>query len=453
MSATTIDITSVMDDAALKPIHVKVLLISILVALVDGFDNQALAFTAPAIATAWGAPPLAFATAFSGGLAGMLVGSLMFGEIADRYGRRFVFIWATILFGLVTLLVPLSQNITHLVVFRFIGGLGLGGLPVVMASLISEYTPRRLRASFGNWAFIGIPAGGFVGGLLASHIVPNYGWQAIYLVGGSLTLAIAAIAAMALPESPSFLLRKDRYQSKARQLLAQISPQFDPDGDAQLVSGSQQGVKTSIVSAFRDGRGVMTALFWAAELILLMGFYVLVNWVPTLLVSSGLPMQTAVLGSAALNIGGLVLGLVLGRLCDRFGARQIVSLTFLLGAASLLLATQSVGNVPLLMASIFLAGGAWIGGQGAMVVLIVNSYPVSIRSIAVGWALTVGRVGAIASPAVVGIPLSWNWPATSILLLPVLPAVIGAIAVFLARPYGAPAPLDPSADQMSLNAG
>ncbi|MNE99764.1 putative 3-hydroxyphenylpropionic transporter MhpT [compost metagenome] len=86
------------------------------------------------------------------------------------------------------------------------------------------------------------------------------------------------------------------------------------------------------------------------------------------------------------------------------------------------------------MVSIFLSGAAFIGGQGAIVVLIANSYPASIRSISVGWALTVGRIGAIMSPAVVSIPLGWGWQAGQILLLPILPAVIGALAVFLARP-------------------
>ncbi|MES2031989.1 MAG: MFS transporter [Pseudomonadota bacterium] len=432
----TVDINPVIDQAAIRLIHIQVLAINILVALVDGFDNQALAFTAPAIAADWGISIVSFAPAFSSGLAGMMFGSLMFGEIADRLGRRFVFVWATALFGCVTLITPMAETVTQLLVLRFVAGLGLGGLPTVMASLVSEYAPKNRRATFGNWAFIGIPGGGFLGGLLASYLIPNFGWQSVYWLGGASALCVAAVAAFAMPESLAFLLRKKGDQGRARAILSKVAPEHVIERDSVLIAGPDETVKTSIVGVFRDGRAVMTVLFWISEIILLMGFYFLVNWIPSLLARSGLSMQTAVLGSAVLNIGGILFGLFIGRLCDGFGARRIVSATFLLGAASLFLATHAGGNVAILMSAIFLAGGAWIAGQSAIVVLIANNYPTTVRSIAVGWALTVGRIGAIASPAIVAVPLGWGWEAKDILLLPVLPAIVGSILVHFARPYG-----------------
>lgn len=436
------DIERTIADAPLQPIHIRVLAISLMVSLVDGFDNQALAFTAPAMAAAWGLSVADFSAAFSAGLIGMMAGSLVFGELAGRIGRRPVMVWATAMFGAITLLTPFVDSTGELIVLRFAAGLGLGGLPSVVASLVTEYTPLRWRQTFGNWAFIGIPTGGFVGGLLASVLVPQFGWQSVYWVGGGLTLVVALVALAALPEAPTFLLRRPDGQAAARRVMARIAPHRPPSPDAVLAAGGGQQVKTSIATAFREGRTRMTLLFWLAEVILLMGYYFLVNWVPSLLIHSGLSMQMAALGSAVLNTGGILFGLGLGRLSDRIGARRVVSAVFVLGAVSLGLATQAGSSVPLLMVAIFLAGGGWIAGQAAIVVLVAGSYPAEVRSIVVGWTLTVGRIGAIVSPLVVSVPLNAGWTAPQILMLPIIPALVGAVAVAFARRQARPGPQD-----------
>ena len=445
-----IDVAEVIDRAAIRGIHIQVLAIGVLVSLVDGFDNQALAFVAPAVSREWGLTPGALAPAFASGLVGMMFGSMLFGEISDRVGRRFVFIVATASFGVITLLTPLCGSVSALIALRFVGGLGLGGLPSVMVSLVSEYTPRRHRATFGNWAFIGIPAGGFLGGLIASYLIPHFGWPSVYWIGGALTLTIAAVAAAFLPESILFTLGRKQNQIAARALLARVAPDATSCEDIVLVIGAGSSLRTSIASAFRDGRAAMTALFWVAEFILLMGYYFLVNWTPTLLARAGLPVETAVLGSVALNVGGITFGLTAGWLCDRLGARRVLCIIFLLAGLSLVAATQAGGSVLMLMTAIFVAGGAWISGQAAMMVLIADSYPAAIRGIATGWALGIGRIGAIVSPAVVAIPLSLGWEVRQILLLPVLPALVGAACILFARPARMEASVLADGEQASL---
>lgn len=429
-----IDVTEIVDRASLRRVHMQVLAIGLLVSLVDGFDNQALAFVAPALSREWNVTPSALAPAFASGLVGMMLGSMLFGEMSDRVGRRLVFIVATASFGVVTLLTPFCGSVTALTVLRFLGGLGLGGLPSVMVSLVIEYTPRRHRATFGNWAFVGIPTGGFLGGLVAAYLIPHFGWPSVYWAGGVLTLTIAVVTALFLPESILFTLVRRNDQPRARALLARVEPDLPNEGTLRLSSRTEAAPQTSIASAFRDGRGRMTALFWIAEFILLMGYYFLVNWTPILLTRAGLPVATAVLGSVALNVGGITFGLAAGYLCDHLGGRRVMCALFLLAGLSLVGATQVGGSVPLLMTAIFLAGGAWISGQAAMMVLIADSYPTAIRGIATGWALGIGRIGAIISPAVVAIPLGLGWEVRQILLLPVLPALLGAACILFARP-------------------
>lgn len=184
----------------------------------------------------------------------------------------------------------------------------------------------------------------------------------------------------------------------------------------------------------------MTVLFWLCTFIMLMGFYFLAFWTPTLLSLAGLPSSQAILGTAALNLGGVLCGLGIGKVADRFGGRRVLSGMFVLGAASLAMASASTGSVILLMVAIFIAGAAWIAGQALIVVVLAQNYPAQIRGTAIGSTLSVGRLGAIISPMVASIPMAMGWSANAILLIPIIPALLAAVVILFARPANAATP-------------
>jgi AAHS family 4-hydroxybenzoate transporter-like MFS transporter len=186
-----------------------------------------------------------------------------------------------------------------------------------------------------------------------------------------------------------------------------------------------------LISEFRL---LMTLLFWLITGVLLMDFYFLMNWAPTLLVRGGFSAKTAALGSALLNVGGALLGLGVGQLSDRWGGRRVMSAIFVAGGLSLALAGGASGSAPLLMVTIVLAGTAWIAGQAAMLMLVARSYPDEIRTTGVGWTLAAGHIGAMASAAVVAIPLGHGWTPTHIMLVPVIPALLCAVGIRCAAP-------------------
>ena len=259
------------------------------------------------------------------------------------------------------------------------------------------------------------------------HYAVPLGTSAIRREGAALTI-------FTLPESPLFLLSHNRNGLQALDTLRRITGTQTLTGIARAKSTATKKTTSAIHGLFGDGRLLMTLLFWLITGVLLMGFYFLVNWTPTLLVRGGFSAKTAALGSALLNVGGAVPGLGVGQFSDRWGGRRVMSAIFVAGGLSLALAGASSGSAPLLMVTIVLAGTAWIAGQAAMVMLVARSYPDEIRTTGVGWTLTAGFVGAMVSPAIVAIPFGLGWTPARIVLIPVIPALLSAVGILCAAP-------------------
>jgi AAHS family 4-hydroxybenzoate transporter-like MFS transporter len=422
------------DLAPLGPFQITVFIMMLVAGIFQGYDNQALAYTTTDFAKARRMTPAALAVAFTAGLSGMMVGALLFGQLADRIGRRVVFIAAVSMLGVCTLITPFAMSVQALSIFRFVGGLGLGGIPAIIPSFISEFAPMRFRNSFGAWALSGIPIGGVLGGVVAATLAPSLGWQSVYLLGGALTALLAGLAFFTLPESPLFLLSHNRNESQALDTLRRITGTQTLVGIARAENTVTKKTTNAVHGLFGDGRLLMTLLFWLTTGVLLTDFYFLVNWTPTLLVHGGFSAKTAAFGSALLNVGGAVLGLGVWQFSDRWGGRRVVSAIFVAGGLSLALAGAASGSATLLMAMIVFAGAVWIAGQAAMLMLVARSYPDEIRATGVGWTLTAGHVAAMVSPALVAIPLGRGWTPADIVLIPVIPALLSAVAILCAAP-------------------
>jgi AAHS family 4-hydroxybenzoate transporter-like MFS transporter len=426
------------DARGVTGLQTRVVGFCILMGLCDGFDNQTLAFAAPSIAQEFGAKTAALAPVFSAGLFGLLIGSLLFGAVADRLGRKPALLLTGVCFGLFTLLTPLANSFESLAAYRFLAGLGIGGLPPALASMVSEFSPKSHRSTFVTWAQIGIPLGGFLGGFVGAALVPAFGWRSVFLVGGGVTLALTVVAAIGLMETLPFLMERGR-QAKADKLAIVIAPDWSPDAGDRLVAADQDA-KQSPWNLLTPTFLKLTLLFWAAEFIELALFYILVNWTPSLLRESGITPAVAILGSSALNLGAVLGSVALGPLCSRYGTRTVTAATFALTAVSLLVMANGGANLAVLMPALFFAGAGVLAGQAAVVTLMSERYPTPLRSTGVGAALTVGRLGAIISPALVAVPLAHGWSVHSILLTPILPALIGGFCIFVTGRGRGPAP-------------
>lgn len=428
-----VDVGALIDGARLQPISSTVLALCIAIAACDGFDNQALAFTAPAIAADWGIGMSAFAPVFSAGLFGLLVGSMLFGTLADRFGRRPLLLVSAAVFGVATLVTPFVHDPVALMWVRFVGGLGIGGVPSAAAALVGETVPARNRQSFVAWTLVGVPLGGFLGGIVGAWCIPRFGWQSVYFIGAGATAAVLLACIVALPESARFLALHPNNAGRLAGLLERISPgtRFQPTDSVLLPAGEDR--RSTVSALFTDGRARMTLLYWLGSFVNLLTFYFVVNWTPTLFRDAGLPPGQATLSTSAVNGGAILFGLVLGAYCNRIGTRNAAASTFIVAAAGLALMSVGDGLLVPMMCGAFLAGAGAIAGASSLVMFGAESYPTALRSTGVGWALSAGRIGSVISPWLVGIPLGWGWPARDIVLLPLGPALVGAAAILLSR--------------------
>ncbi len=432
-SARVVDVGVAVDSARLRPVSVAVLALCLLIAMCDGYDNQALAFTAPAIAKQWGIGMPAFAPVFSAGLFGLLLGSMLFGTLADHFGRRRLLILCAAFFGLATVATPFVTDPVQLMVVRFLGGLGIGGVPSAAAALVGETVPQQHRASFIAWTLIGIPLGGFFGGFVGAYCIPNYGWPSVYYAGGGVTLLVLLGCVVWLPESNRYLALRAADSARLARLMRRIDPDGGYTAADRFILPPEEDRRSSVAALFAEGRTRMTVLYWLAMVVNLLIFYFVVNWTPTLFRESGLSANLATLSTSAVNFGGMLFGLVLGGFCNRIGTRNAAASTLIVAASGLIIMSVLDGIPVAMMVGAFLAGAGGIGGASAMTMFGAESYPTALRSTGIGWALSAGRVGSVISPWVVGVPLGWGWHAQQILLLPIVPALAGATCILLSR--------------------
>jgi AAHS family 4-hydroxybenzoate transporter-like MFS transporter len=290
----------VLDSAAMTRFQIGVVLLCALVAMLDGFDTQSIAFAAPDIATEWALPASAFGLVFSIGVFGGLIGAVAAGSISDRIGRRPVLLCAVALFALATLATPLTMSLPGLVGLRLVAGFGLGAALPGMVSITSEYTPARLRTMAVALMFAGFPLGGVVSGLAAAALVPAFGWTSLFYVGG-IALLLLPLLWWLLPESAQFLaLRGDNIA------LNRITARLDfsgagPLGSSDAVATDDHGIppaaaRTLVARLFGEGRAPGTLLLWTALFLSLLATYLLVNWIPIIARESGTTADTATFG-------------------------------------------------------------------------------------------------------------------------------------------------------------
>lgn len=399
MRSDTLDVGRAIDDGPYTLMQKIVVAMAALSIIMDGFDGQLIGFAIPAIMKEWGLTRGAFAPAVAAGLIGMGIGSACAGLFADRYGRRLAIIGSVSLFGVATCAIGLATDITGIAILRLIAGLGIGGALPSCATLTAEFTPARRRTVAVTATIVCVPLGGMLAGLFSSLVLPAYGWRALFIIGGALPLALAAVLLLALPESPRFLVRRPERWKELGKLMARMAR---PTAAATVFTdlGEQKSEqRIGFRGLFDQGRAHDTLAIWCAFFMCLLAVYSAFSWLPTMLVAEGLNVAVAASGLTAYNLGGVIGALGCALAIARFGSRWPLAVCCVGGAASALLlqCLDVAHDTSLLIFGLGVHGMFVNAVQSTMYALCAFAYPTGMRATGTASALVFGRLGAILS--------------------------------------------------------
>jgi len=380
---------------------------ALLLALVsEGYDLQAANFAAPGILKSFDITRAQIGPLLSSSLLGVLFGAALIGPLGDRLGRRLLITSGCVAYGLLSLCAAWSTSLPELIVFRFLIGLGLGGVLPNALALASELASRGGEAAAAGLIGIGITIGGVTAGLTASALIVPYGWRSIFVVGGVLPLLIATGLQLVLPESPAIIARRTQ-----RPVDAATASGFPSPGPL-----------------LREGMALPTLAIWLTFVAILMCVYLLSGWIPLLLNQTGFSASAAALIGAAYHGGGVVGG-VAASLWLKRGGWNVVAIFALLACITMTFLVEGPGSTLPLVAGIVAAGFFVTGAQNAINGAGGASYPSHMRSSGLGWALGVGRLGAVAGPLIGSVAVLLGMQeARQFFALPVIPLAVAALA-------------------------
>lgn len=379
---------------------VRIVFLCFLVAIFEGLDIQSMGVAAPALALAFGLTPAQLGQVMSASTLGLMLGAAAGGWLSDWLGRKGVLLLSMAVLSAFSLATVASPGYAALRIVRVLAGLGLGGAFPNLIAIVAECSPARKRTIALASMYIGLPMGGVAAGLIASWTAAGH-WQPVFYAGGLGPLLLLPALLVGLPRSVGG--HEPHSQSRSPQPV------------------DRRARSASMASA-------VTARLWVSYFFTLLVVYLLLNWLPSLIMASGYSRLQAAHSSILLNAGAVLGSLVLGRLTDRVLPRNSLLVTYLGMAISL--GVLAFGRGPYVFGGAFVAGFFVIGGQLVLYAMTPPLYPAGVRGTGIGAAMAVGRLGSILGPVLAGLWLTWGFGPGTVPLI-ALPGLLVAFAAAL----------------------
>ncbi len=427
--------TGVEAPTGMSPYQFAVVALCCLCNVADGFDVLSLAVAAPVLSKEWHVDPAIMGMLFSSVAVGLTIGAFVVAPFADRIGRRPVMLGALGTLAGTLLLTGLAGDIWHLLVLRFITGIGLGTLVVCLNTTVAEYSSPKARNIAMAVLHMGFTAGMMIGSAIAAMVVETIGWRAVFFSAGAFNVITFMLSIFLLGESRGFLARRQgpKDLSALNRLhrrmhlapLAELPPQRERAGEFRVALTGMLG----------KSMRTQTILVWVASLTYAIVGYFLLNWKPTILANAGLTPSLAAASGIITGACGALGHLAMGLFARRVGEGRLTAIFFALAAVTLVIfGIQPPDPIPLLaMAGIttFFVVGAYTG----LFLVSVVIYPDTIQNTALGFIVGFGRVGAIFGPMLGGFLLSAGMGRMDTYFVFSAIAVIPAVAMHLANRY------------------
>lgn len=394
----------------------------------DGIDVLIVSFSSADIAAEMALSKVQLGYIFSAGLAGMTIGALGIAPMADKIGRRKVFIISLFLITTGMLLVWFCESYSQLLLLRLITGLGIGGILPAMAATASEFSNIKNRDFNVGLVQAGWPVGAIFTGLFCAYTIPEYGWRYAFLFAGIVSFFMLIAVVLFMTDSLDYLVKKqpDGSLKKMNTLLNKMKLAPLSILPEKPLETTEKPLKSLFTKEFKAD----TFKLWVAVFFGFLTLYTIMSWVPNIAKEAGLPFQMATYVGIALNIGAALGTISLGLVAKKLGLRKTV-FTYMLSAFVIMIIYGNVVLSPyLIFALIFLIGIFVQGGFNGIYPTLARVYPTEIRSTGVGFAVGIGRFGAILGPTLFGLLSDQNLSIGALFTVFSIPLVIMGISVF-----------------------
>lgn len=429
------DFQRTLAQAPLTPYTLTAIAVCVALNMLDGFDVLAMSFAASGVKADWHLLDRQLGALLSAGLVGMGLGSLTLGPCADRWGRRTIILLSLLLATLGMLGSAAARGYLDLLVLRVLTGVGVGGTIASVAVIVCEYAPDRWRGTALAVYATGYSIGATIGGALAAYAIPHYGWRSAFAIGGMLSLLLLPLGWRRLPESLDFLLTRRPPSALQRvnallQAMGRPAITVLPESAATAAKAGHGSVRGQLALLMKAS----TFLVWVVFFCTMAGFYFIVSWTPRLLNAAGLSASQGMTGGVLLNLGGIA-----GCGLFAFAAVRTDVHRLLFGAlvgSAVLIAGFGLTMIRLDVAlwTALLLGIMANAAMAGLYAVGPPLYPTAVRATGMGWAIGIGRFGAILAPLASGMLLDCGWAPAQLYFLFSAPFAIAAVAMLLIGP-------------------
>ena len=422
----------------MRPFQIRVIVICIFLAFIDGFEILIAGYVAPFLAKpeVWGLSNVETGWLLSAGTIGMAAGGIFISPYADRIGRRRHILAMLVLIIIGMSLSAISPNYAFLLVVRAFAGLWIGALLPSINILVSEYSSDARRGTAMGIYGIGLPLGAATGGFISTFLIGAWGWRAPFWFATLVTVVLLFTAWRWLPESISYLVEK--HPPNALQTYNTIADQLGyPQASELPPAYSEKAHHVTVGTLFHGVLARRTTLLWIGFFCQYAAFYFANTWTPKLLSDATQDATLGVRAGVLVSVGGIIGALVFAWLSTKVHPRLLTSgLAVIFGLGFFGLYAYYFGTPALALTLALAVGFTTNGGNAAYYAISPPVYPTRARATGVGWMIGIGRIGSIIAPVVAGYLLAAGISGPGLYrIFGVVIAIGGVMVYFLHRSY------------------
>ncbi|MES2797862.1 MAG: MFS transporter [Bacteroidota bacterium] len=415
---------TIIDNSPISNLQYATLFVCFIMNMLDGMDVLVISYTAPAIAKAWSVSSETLGVVFSSGLLGMTIGAVILAPLADKIGRKNLILLSATIMGLCIFLTSYATNVTGLIFFRFISGLGIGSMLATTAALAAEFTPNKTKDFWVSLVISGYPIGAVVSGLVAAKVIPDHGWQYMFQLAGFASLITLPLIYFYISESIEFFVK-----AQPKNALESLNKILTKMGQSKLDQLPEKQISTNLIpvnNLLSSDYKTPTLQLWLGLFMAFAALYFMTSWIPKLATNAGLSLKLSIYAGTVFNIGAFFGIITQGYFSSKFGLKKTIGVIFICTAILMASFGLFVGSDIILLILALLGFGIQ-GGFVGLYAVAARMYPTEFRTTGVGYAMGAGRVGGIVGPLLGGFLIGAGLSMSANFMVFAVPAALAGI--------------------------